>query len=228
MRLLMLSLLQQLWGLPLVAQSKNFLMGKYDYTRDTAFVKVPNQFARANVYLQKETYAAFLKMRKAALQEGIELYIISGTRSFNDQRSKWEGKWAAPEFSAIKNPAQRALKLLRWWSMPGTSRHHWGTDIDLNNLKPAYYLSAEGQRLYNWLVANAPKYGFQQPFNAHRASGYQEEKWHWSYVPLAKGYLKAYVKQIDAQAFAGFKGAEAAKSLEIIKKWVLGVNPFCK
>lgn len=227
-KLLLVSMAFQLLILPANGQSKNFLMGKYDYTQDASFIKASTQWARDHVYLQKETYAAFLSMRQAALKVGINLHIISGTRSFNDQRAKWESKWFANEFAAIKNPQQKVFKLLRWWSMPGTSRHHWGTDIDLNNMKPAYYDTPAGQKLYQWLVNNAPKFGFQQPFCANRESGYQEEKWHWSYVPLSKVFLKAYVKQVNASDINGFKGAEVAGEMDIIKKWVLGINPLCK
>ena len=211
-----------------LGQSKDFLMGKYDYTKDTSFIKVPIQFARNNVYLKKETYVAFLKMREAALRSGINLHIISGTRSFRDQSFKWESKWDAEEFVHIKDSQQKVLQLLRWWSMPGTSRHHWGTDLDLNNMKPAYYNTDAGKKLYNWLISNAPKFGFQQPFSANRLSGYQEEKWHWSYVPLSKNYLKAYVKQVSYTDINGFKGAQNAKEIAVISNWVMGVNPQCK
>lgn len=210
------------------AQSKDFLMGRYNYTRDTSFVKVSNKFTNNTVYLKKETYTAFLRMQQAALRSGINLFIISGTRSFNDQQYKWELKWRASEFANITNTKQKAIKLLRWWSMPSTSRHHWGTDIDLNNMKVAYYQTKEGKKLYDWLVKNAPKFGFQQPFNANRATGYQEEKWHWSYVPLAAKYLKAYVKQVSNADIKGFLGFQAAKELDMIKNWVLAVNPSCK
>lgn len=209
-------------------QSKDFLTGKYNYTKDTSFIKVSTQFARNNVFLKKEVYSAFLKMRQLALQSGINLTIISGTRSFSDQRSKWESKWYANEFANLKQNKQKTIKLLRWWSMPSTSRHHWGTDIDLNNMNVAYYQTIEGKKLYNWLVNNAPKYGFQQPFNANRRSGYQEEKWHWSYVPLSINYLKAYVKLIGYADIYGFKGFETAKDLDLIRNWVLAVNPLCK
>lgn len=210
------------------AQSKDFLMGKYNYTKDTSFIKVPNQFTRSNVYLKKETYNAFQNMRQAALKAGIVLTIISGTRSFHDQRYKWELKWRNSEFANIKNVKQKATKLLRWWSMPSTSRHHWGTDIDLNNMKVAYYRTIEGKKLYNWLVVNAPKYGFHQPFTANRPNGYQEEKWHWSYVPLSVKYVRAYLKQVSISDISGFLGFNAAKDVDVIKNWVLAVNPRCK
>ena len=33
-------------------------------------------------------------------------------------------------------PFERALDLLRYSSMPGSSRHHWGTDVDVHSLDP--------------------------------------------------------------------------------------------
>lgn len=212
----------------LYAQSKAFLTGRHNYTTDTSFVRVSTQFARSNVYLKKEVYKAFLRMHQAALQSGINLSIISGTRSFNDQKWKWESKWNAAQFRKLKNSTHKAAELLRWWSMPSTSRHHWGTDIDLNNISVAYYKTAAGKKLYHWLVHHAPRFGFHQPFNANRKSGYQEEKWHWSYVPLSINYLKAYVKQINYLDINGFEGFHTAKDIDLIRNWVLAVNPSCK
>ncbi len=46
--------------------------------------------------------------------------------------------------------------------------------------------------IYKWLVKYAGKYGFGQPYTSGRDSGYNEEKWHWSYLPLAKQFLQAW------------------------------------
>ncbi len=112
--------------------------------------------------------------------------------------------------------------------MPGTSRHHWGTDIDMTNMNLSFYKSAAGKKMFNWLTKNAAKFGFYQPFNAGRSTGYQEEKWHWSYVPLSKIYLQEYIKQVSYADIFGFDGSHTAKELGIIQNWVLGINPVCK
>ncbi|NJK84501.1 MAG: M15 family metallopeptidase [Saprospiraceae bacterium] len=44
------------------------------------------------------------------------------------------------------NPQERALKILKYSSMPGTSRHHWGTDIDLNSFSNSYFEQGEGKK----------------------------------------------------------------------------------
>ncbi|GAB3923971.1 M15 family metallopeptidase [Mucilaginibacter myungsuensis] len=207
---------------------KNFLLGRYDPARDTSFCKVDHIYTERAVYLKKKVYTAYKRMYAAALKDGIKLNIISGTRTFNDQCYKWGSKWTADQFAHLTDKAARSEQLLRWWSMPGTSRHHWGSEMDLVNLKLAFFKTAEGKRVYNWLVTNAPNFGFQQPFNAGRTTGYQEEKWHWSYVPLAKIYLAEYVKQISYRDINGFSGCEAAQKLDVINNRVLAVNGACR
>jgi LAS superfamily LD-carboxypeptidase LdcB len=169
-------------------------------------------------------------MREAAAKQGVTLFVISGTRSFYDQSYKWESEWNAAEFSGITDTKQKVVRLLRWWSMPGTSRHHWGTDIDLTNLSPAWFRTAEGSKMYNWMVKNAASYGFSQPFSSNRSSGYQEEKWHWSYTPLSKVYLGEYVKRVSCSDLIRFgsKGAFVAADINVIRNWVEAVNPDCK
>lgn len=208
--------------------AKTFLTGRYDYTRDTSFIKVDSRYSHNCVYLKKETYAAYQKMYAAALKDGVTLSIISGTRNFNDQHYKWDTKWRDRQFAGIKNAAVKTTKLLQWWSMPGTSRHHWGTDIDMTSMKLDFYRSSKGKKMFAWLTKNAARFGFYQPFSAGRTTGYREEKWHWSYLPLSKIYLREYIKQVSYTDIFGFDGSSTARRLGIIQNWVLGVNPVCK
>jgi D-alanyl-D-alanine carboxypeptidase len=208
--------------------SKDFLLGRYNYRTDTSFIRVPAAYSQSTVYLKKETYHAFLKMRQAAAKDGITLDIISGTRSFYDQVSKWDTKWYNSEFAGIRNQQQKVISLLRWWSMPGTSRHHWGTEVDLTNMKLSFYKNKAGIKMYNWMVLHAHEYGFRQPFTANRPTGYQEEKWHWSYVPLSKTYLREYVRTITYADITGCHGSSVAANIGLIKNWVEAVNPECK
>jgi hypothetical protein len=82
--------------------------------------------------------------------------------------------------------------------------------------------------VYNWLVKNAPTFGFYQPFNANRPTGYQEEKWHWSYVPLSRTYLQQYLAKVNYKDISGFQGCEAAENIGVVTNWVASVNKSCK
>jgi LAS superfamily LD-carboxypeptidase LdcB len=114
---------------------------------------------------------------------------------------------------------------MRYSSMPGTSRHHWGTDLDFISVEPEDWTHGEGLRIYNWLCANAHKFGFFQPYTADPTrTGYAEERWHWSYAPLSKPYLEAYKQKITAEDITGFSGSYLVDSLNIIESHVFGIT----
>ena len=115
--------------------------------------------------------------------------------------------------------------------MPGTSRHHWGTDIDLNDLNNPYFEKGKGKKIYDWLVANAHEYGFCQVYSEQgpeRPYGYFEEKWHWSYVPVARRLTEQYKLKIQNMDITGFEGSHTAVAIDMVNNYVLGINAACK
>ena len=73
---------------------KNILLGKFDYKKDTNFSVVSSKYSSKTIYLRKEVLLKFDQMYNAALEDGIKLILISGTRSFNHQKYIWDRKWA--------------------------------------------------------------------------------------------------------------------------------------
>ncbi|MEO6757878.1 MAG: M15 family metallopeptidase, partial [Saprospiraceae bacterium] len=154
--------------------------------------------------------------------------IISSTRTFAQQKTIWEGKWTRFAKDAPA-PKDRALKILEYSSMPGSSRHHWGTDMDLNDLNnSAFEPGGKYEKVYAWLLEHAGEYGFGQPYTAGRPNGYHEEKWHWSYLPLARPFLAQYRQRLNEKDISGFEGSETATEIGIVKNYVLGINPDCQ
>lgn len=214
--------------------------GKFDPAHHPSYVKVDTQYAnRAGLFLHKETYDSFKRMYAAAKEEGINLIIKSATRNFDYQKGIWERKWtgvtkindntinAAMDFPKYN---RRAQKILEYSSMPGTSRHHWGTDIDLNFFENYYFESGEGLRIYEWLSQHASEYGFCQvytPKGNNRPNGYNEEKWHWSYLPIANQLMAIAKQSLNSDMISGFQGSEVAKELDVVNKYVFGINPAC-
>ncbi|MBN8682319.1 MAG: M15 family metallopeptidase [Chitinophagales bacterium] len=210
-------------------EMRNYLLGKFNPAERTDFVTVGAPYSdRAGMQLRQECFEAFKKMYEAAKKDGHTLKIISSTRTFAQQKGIWEGKWQ--RFAAEAPEAQaRALKILEYSSMPGSSRHHWGTDIDLNDLNnPAFEGKGKYAKLYEWLQAHAHEYGFCQPYTAGRPHGYFEEKWHWSYTPISQKLLEQYRSHLKDEDIQGFIGAETAKSIGIVQHYVLGINDACK
>ncbi|MDT8309797.1 MAG: M15 family metallopeptidase [Bacteroidales bacterium] len=216
---------------------KNYLLGKFSPEQHPGFIKIdPSHTTKQNIYLRKEAYEAFVRMKNSAKKENISLTIVSGTRNFDSQKSIWEAKWNGQrkvevyDLTTIQDPVERARMILRYSSMPGTSRHHWGTDIDINSVSPAYFESEQGKKTYTWLVAHAPDFGFCQtytPKDSLRPTGYEEEQWHWSYIPIAGLLTTQYQKQITHDDINGFDGAETATDIDVIKNYVMGINKTC-
>lgn len=224
--------------IPLIACTqpvdKDYLLGKFDPATHSDFVKLADEHTRGSgrgAYLRKETYEAFIKMSTAARKEGIELTIISATRNFDSQKRIWENKWngkvqvEGKDLTTVTDLKERARLILLYSSMPSTSRHHWGTDMDLNELNNSFFDSGEGLKIYIWLKAHAAEYGFCQPYTAKNAgrTGYEEERWHWSYLPLSGDFLNQYKKEVTYQDITGFEGSTVATSMEVIKNYVEGV-----
>lgn len=209
--------------------SADFLTGKNDYYTSTDFIEIPADRAyRTKMFLLNDTYHAFEQMYAAAQKDGVPLKIISATRTFDEQKNVWEDKWKK-NASDYPDPFDRANYILQFSSMPGTSRHHWGTEIDLNSLSNSYFESGQGKKVYEWLQQNAGKYGFCQTYNNYndRCSGYQEEKWHWSYYPLSDSLLVLYTNKVNIATLHGFSGAEIATDLNMLNNYMLNINHDC-
>jgi LAS superfamily LD-carboxypeptidase LdcB len=173
--------------------------------------------------LHAQVVAPFLNLRRAAQKEGIELQAASSFRDFDRQLTIWNGKFSGqrPMFDAAGSkldaesltPRERVDAILLWSALPGASRHHWGTDLDLvdRSLSAAGYQIkltreefAPGGPLAHldlWLTANAARFGFFRPFQGLR-SGVQPEPWHFSFAPIAETARRRLSPQILRTALA--------------------------
>lgn len=206
----------------------NHLLGKFDYAKDPFFISVEAEHCSKPMYLQKETYKKFKEMYAAAKKDGISLKIISGTRNFNEQKAIWERKWNTN--IQTMDSLKAAKTILLYSSMPTTSRHHWGTDMDINSLENSYFASGKGLKEYTWLKKNASKFGFCQVYTDKKntdRTGYEMEKWHWSYIPISSHYLKKYEELITYKQVKGFKASELAPKLKSIEDYVKGIDKSC-
>lgn len=162
--------------------------------------------------LHYEVVAAFLAMRDAAAVDGIDLEVRSSFRDFATQVAIWNSKWRGerPLYDREGRPLRReqlddsqAVDAILWWSaLPGGSRHHWGSDIDVVDvaaipdgykvqLLPSEY--APGglfEKLTRWLNAHMHEFGFFRPYGTDRG-GVSPEPWHLSYAPVSLPALES-------------------------------------
>lgn len=201
------------------------LTGRFEPAEHGDFIKLRSRYTnREEAWLRRDAAAAFEEMADSAAKDGIRIFVISATRNHEYQEDIWTRKWE----SRGGEPVDRALNILEYSSMPGTSRHHWGTDLDINSVEPSYFESGQGARIYEWMVENAHKFGYFQPYTAQTRgrTGYNEEKWHWSYQPIARKLLKAYNHLVTPEDINGFPGAETNAEIDVIGKYVNGIAEF--
>ncbi len=200
--------------------AKENLLGKTNPVNDSMFVEVPQKYClMRKEYVHKDVLEPYIAMYDAAAKENINLGIISAFRSFETQKWLWNQR-----YYNSSNPEAVAKSVLSYLAMPGTSRHHWGTDIDMLNTKLNFFTTEEGQKAYQWMCENAPKFGFYQVYTNNRTSGYNEEKWHWSYLPISKEFQYQYRQKISYDDLNGFNGSEVAFSLNVIDDYVFGID----
>jgi len=155
----------------------------------------------------------FLTQRAASA--GFILKVASSYRSFERQLLIWNNKARglrpvlndvgdAIDINAL-SARDKVFAILRWSALPGASRHHWGTDVDVYGsaqLDPAYQLQltvAETQgngpfaEFHRWLDDELA-YGnsdFFRPYSQDRG-GIAPEPWHLSYAPLANTFARQF------------------------------------
>lgn len=156
--------------------------------------------------LQFNATKAFLAMQQTATKAGFKLQSASAFRDFSRQQLIWNEKFTGlrPVLDTHSQPldisqlseGELCEAILHWSALPGASRHHWGTEIDVYDplriptgqtlqLEPWEY-EAGGYlaELNDWLTENMSTFDFYRPFTAIDA-GVAYEPWHISYWPLA-------------------------------------------
>lgn len=203
--------------------------------------------------VHRDVVDPLLELRAAAGTEGFTLALDSGFRSFDRQLSIWNRKAsgqravldsdARPIDINTLTPRDLVFAILRWSALPGASRHHWGTDIDVfdSAAMPDGYqvelIPAEVNRggmfapLHEWLdgrIANRTAFGFFRPYDRDR-SGVAPERWHLSYAPLASSYLQQMspdVLRVAVENADMLLKDEVLKHLdEIYARFVTNINP---
>ena len=132
----------------------------------------------------------FAALRAAAAQEGIDLRVFSAFRDFAAQLSIWNRKFSGQrtlysrEGGVLEHAALSVDELieaiLNWSALPGASRHHWGSDIDVYDaaaiaadyrvqlLPDEFATGGPFARLDRWLTEHAGEFGFFRPYDRDR------------------------------------------------------------
>lgn len=197
------------------------------------------------VWLHRELAAPWQRLAAEAAGQGIQLAIASGFRGFERQLAIWNRKAAGdrPVMDSDGNSLDinrlgdwdRVLAILRWSALPGASRHHWGTDMDIwdraavgADYRPAltpdeYRPGGVFGRLGQWLDSREAD-GFFRPYSLDRG-GVAPEPWHLSYGPLAATFEAALditcLRQVLEASDMALKAVVLGHLEEIYHRFVL-------
>lgn len=143
-----------------------------------------------NPGLDSEAESAFNTLSEAAANQGLDIYLSSGFRSYETQARIYGsyvdsyGKESADTFSA----------------RPGYSEHQTGLAIDVNTIDDSFAGTPEAE----WLAKHAYEYGFiiRYPKGKESITGYKYEPWHIRYLGVEKA-TEVYNSGLTLEEFLG-------------------------
>ena len=120
--------------------------------------------------LDSTCYNQFCKLSNAAAQEGLNIYLSSGFRSYDYQAQIYNNYCARDGQAAADTYSAR----------PGYSEHQTGLAIDVNQIDDSFIGTPEAI----WLENHCHEFGFilRYPQGKQDITGYQYESWHIRYV----------------------------------------------
>ncbi len=193
------------------------------------------------INLRKEAHDAFVLMKKAAYSAGFDIKMISSYRDFYRQEAIWERKYISYTEEEGMLPIDAIAKIIEYSTIPGTSRHHWGTDIDIIDGYPKvngdvlvpekFEEGGPFEPFKKWLDKNAEKFGFYLVYtDDYFRKGFKYEPWHYSYAPLSKPMLTQFRKKnifrmIQNETFEGAEHFTTSFLKNYIHNNILDINP---
>jgi len=212
----------------------------------------PADTERLGAPVHRDVVEPFLRLREAAREEGFDLRIDSGFRSFERQLSIWNrkatGQRAVLDSDAVPlditklGERELVFAILRWSALPGASRHHWGTDLDVYDeaARPEGYVMEQIPAevdpggmfgpLHAWLDQRIPArtaFGFFRPYDEDR-TGVAPERWHLSYAPVASPWLRQLttdlLRETVRQADMRLKDVVLHHLDAIYERFVININ----
>ena len=212
-----------------------------EYSIDELMGKADIELFGEGINLREEAYEAYVKMKKAAYSDGFDIKMVSSYRDFYRQQGIWERKYLRFTEDDGMTPLDAIDKIIEYSTIPGTSRHHWGTDIDIIDGYP----KVEGDVLVPgkfeeggpfegfkaWLDEHSESFGFYMVYTDDpKRRGFKYEPWHYSYAPISISMLTAFrkkniLKLLQNEEFLGCEHFTAGFLKTYVRDNILDINP---
>ena len=160
-------------GITKLVNKENALNSDYE---PNDLVKVNVESTKDNIYMSEIAAENLENMFKAAKEDGINLYIVSGYRSSSYQNNLY--------YRSLKRRGREYTE--KYVAQANHSEHQTGLAADISSESIGYKLISafEHTEEGRWLDKNAYKYGFILRYKKDRIedTGYGFEPWHFRYV----------------------------------------------
>ena len=223
-----------------VSSGRGYSSGQLSREEQVLFGVVrPNDIQGKGFNLRAKAAGAFEVMSNSARRDGINIYSLSSYRGFEHQSKIWNRKFSRFS-SSLKSTERVVQEIVKYSAIPGTSRHHWGTDLDIIDLNPNlsgdmltaqnYLKGGAYHDLYQWLLKHAHTYGFYEAYtNDPNRTGFKYEPWHWSFAELSIPMLENFVSlplhnKLPLQNVKGHTCLNKEFLDHYKKHWCLGIN----
>lgn len=187
--------------------------------------------------LHRDVVEPFLALRAAAADAGMDLWPYSSFRDFDTQLLIWNRKFRGERTlydrvgrvmdAMTLDDGQKIDAILAWSALPGASRHHWGTEIDIIDraalpvgyqvqLLPEEFAEAGVfGKLALWLDERLEHFDFFRPYDRDRG-GVAPEPWHISYAPVSREAQADLTVAVLAGALEGVELLGMERVLEVL------------
>ena len=150
--------------------NKHFKLNKEFKVPD--LVKIDKKYTdEDNIMMNKEAYEQYKKMSDDLEKSGLNIYITTAYRSYDDQKELCDyfKKLYGDEY------------VKKYVAQPGFSEHQTGLAIDIASVRKNTFASSKE---YKWMIKNAYKYGYILRYKKEyqEETGFKSEAWHYRYV----------------------------------------------
>ena len=202
-----------------------------------------SHIAGDTIMLEQNTLIAFNKMHVAALEDGIDIKIVSGFRDFKRQMLIWDNKYKKYTAEYKLSPTKAIEEIFNFSTIPGTSRPRGGPEIAIVDASDEKYKDEEDvlltekyengifTKLKKWMDVNSERFGFYLTYvNDKNRKGFEYEPWHYSYKPVSVELLNIFLNNDISSIILTTKmeGKEFISKdfiQKYISEYVKGVNP---
>lgn len=125
------------------------------------------------IVLTRAAADAWIRLNIAAIRDNIELQPFSSFRSYIYQKGL---------IAAQLKKGTSITEILKSLAAPGYSEHHTGEALDISTRDcPQANEIFKTTAAYQWLCANANKFGFYETYPVNNPYGIVFEPWHWRF-----------------------------------------------